>query len=327
MSNEDKEQKYEESIKNLQNIINKVKETNLEEDSSSNNIYTDNSVSNEKIEKKIIKRKVSKPSPNKQNSDNLESEDIINSTSVIDEEDAEKLSFDKLEIKEEENYFSLDNDSSKSFEDNINNKSSEKSKNITTDHLENPSDEDLDKDSDDLKVNSIFNIFSNSKNEDKSVSQNIDFKSHLISIIGIIVGAIILFYGAYLIYDRSARVVDSVASGESSGLAIFLIFIGAISIVFSILQIVSFKTPFDNFAQSIRNIDSEEDEDPDMDELLSKYSNVDLDKSLSNDEDTVKSDLIDEYGNTKSSFDSEFITNHPDDEYKITVKTHINDED
>lgn len=327
MSNEDSEQNYEESIKNLQNIINKVKETNLEEDSSSNIIHTDNSVSNEKIEKKIIKRKISKPSPNKQNLDNLESEDIINSTSVIDEEDAEKLSFDKLEIKEEENYFSLDKDSSKSFEDNINNKSSAKSKNITTDHLEKPSDEDLDNDSDDLKVNSIFNIFSNSKNEDESVSQNKNFKSHLISIIGIIVGAIILFYGAYLIYDRSARVVDSVASGESSGLAILLIFIGAISIVFSILQIVSFKTPFDNFAQSIRNIDSEEDEDPDMDELLSKYSNVDLDKSLSNDEDTVKSDLIDEYGNTKSSFDSEFITNHPDDEYKITVKNSIIDKD
>ena len=148
MSNEDSEQNYEESIKNLQNIINKVKETNLEEDSSSNIIHTDNSVSNEKIEKKIIKRKISKPSPNKQNLDNLESEDIINSTSVIDEEDAEKLSFDKLEIKEEENYFSLDKDSSKSFEDNINNKSSAKSKNITTDHLEKPSDEDLDNDSD-----------------------------------------------------------------------------------------------------------------------------------------------------------------------------------
>lgn len=349
MSNQDNEPKYEESIKNLQSIMKTVKDSNLDEDSSVYKVDNESSLDEDSSSYEIVEDSVSsdkgqKETPenitSKQNDfepslENIESEDIINSTSVIDDEDAEKLSFDKLEIKEEEMSFTVNEYSSQSFEDNILNnvddvfdKKTSDSNNDKDDDMDNIDEEDLNEDSEGFKPKSIFNSSVNIiKNEDEqleddeeNIPNNKKLKSRVVPIIGVIVGILTISYGIYRILGRSARVVDSVASGEHMGLAILLIVIGIICFVFSLTKLFSFKTPFDNFAQSINDIDAEEEE-TEEEESFSKLDD-DLDYNI----DSIKSDF-DEDGDFKGSFDTELVTDYSDDEYKITIKTPIEKED
>ncbi len=367
MSDKDTESKYDESIKNLQNIMKTVKDSNLEEDSSEAYKITEDSTSDEIVDEIPLEEDIPKSTEAEQRTlDVYESEDIINSTSVIDEEDAEKLSHDMLEIKEKDHSFNIDNDSSQTFEDNIlNNVDEVFDKNSAEDNPVEESDIDLDEnldidseididDLDDIDLDSLddsdidldddieTNKSKMSSNKDSNDTKNDEeaedenevveklkskSKSRLIPAIGIVVGLITLSFGIYMIYGRSARVIDSVASGESTGFAILLIFIGALCLIFSIMKLVSFKTPFDSLAQSIKNIDAVEEDEGDMDTVLSDYNNVSLDDDLDDSVYSIKSDLNDENGLTKSSFDSDLVTNHPEDEFKITVKTSKEDRD
>ena len=77
------------------------------------------------------------------------------------------------------------------------------------------------------------------KSSDSSKSLDIFDSSTLLTIVGFIVGFAILIIGITYYASSSDRVVDNVLSGETAGLAIFLVIIGLIIIGFSLLKFFS----------------------------------------------------------------------------------------
>ena len=99
-----------------------------------------------------------------------------------------------------------------------------------------------------------------SKSSDSKKSFDIFNSSTMISIVGFIVGLAILLIGITYYASSSDRVVDNVLSGETAGLAIFLVIIGLIIIGFSLLKFFSSSKSsliIDTF-NSIKSIDYEE---------------------------------------------------------------------
>ena len=77
------------------------------------------------------------------------------------------------------------------------------------------------------------------KTSDSKLSFDIFNTSTIISIVGFLVGLLILLIGITYYTTSSERVVDNVLSGETAGLAIFLIIIGLLIIGFAILKFLS----------------------------------------------------------------------------------------
>ena len=95
------------------------------------------------------------------------------------------------------------------------------------------------------------------KSSDSSKSLDIFDSSTLLTIVGFIVGFAILIIGITYYASSSDRVVDNVLSGETAGLAIFLVIIGLIIIGFSLLKFFSSSKSsliIDTF-NSIKSID------------------------------------------------------------------------
>ena len=95
------------------------------------------------------------------------------------------------------------------------------------------------------------------KSSDSKRSFDLFNSSSIISIVGFIVGFAILLIGITYYASSSDRVVDNVLSGETAGLAIFLVIIGLIILGFSLLNLFSSsKSSFiiDTF-NSIKSID------------------------------------------------------------------------
>ena len=95
------------------------------------------------------------------------------------------------------------------------------------------------------------------KSSDSSKSLDIFDSSTLLTIVGFIVGLAILIIGITYYASSSDRVVDNVLSGETAGLAIFLVIIGLIIIGFSLLKFFSSSKSsliIDTF-NSIKSID------------------------------------------------------------------------
>ena len=98
------------------------------------------------------------------------------------------------------------------------------------------------------------------KSSDSSKSLDIFDSSTLLTIVGFIVGFAILIIGITYYASSSDRVVDNVLSGETAGLAIFLVIIGLIIIGFSLLKFFSSSKSsliIDTF-NSIKSIDYDE---------------------------------------------------------------------
>ena len=98
------------------------------------------------------------------------------------------------------------------------------------------------------------------KASDSDSSLELFNSSTIISIIGFIVGLAILLMGIIYYGSSSDRVVDNVLSGETAGLAIFLVLIGLIIIGFSLLKFFSSSKSsmiIDTF-NSIKSIDYDE---------------------------------------------------------------------
>lgn len=98
------------------------------------------------------------------------------------------------------------------------------------------------------------------KSSDSGKSLDIFDSSTLLTIVGFIVGFAILIIGITYYASSSDRVVDNVLSGETAGLAIFLIIIGLIIIGFSLLKFFSSSKSsliIDTF-NSIKSIDYDE---------------------------------------------------------------------
>ena len=98
------------------------------------------------------------------------------------------------------------------------------------------------------------------KASDSDSSLDLFNSSTIISIVGFIVGLAILLMGIIYYGSSSDRVVDNVLSGETAGLAIFLVIIGLIIIGFSLLKFFSSSKSsliIDTF-NSIKSIDYDE---------------------------------------------------------------------
>ena len=98
------------------------------------------------------------------------------------------------------------------------------------------------------------------KSSDSKKSLDIFDSSTMFTLVGFIVGLAILIIGITYYASSSDRVVDNVLSGETAGLAIFLIIIGLIIIGFSLLKFFSSSKSsliIDTF-NSIKSIDYDE---------------------------------------------------------------------
>ena len=145
------------------------------------------------------------------------------------------------------------------------------------------------------------------KTSDSDKSLDIFNSSTIISIVGFIVGLAILLIGITYYASSSDRVVDNVLSGETAGLAIFLVIIGLIIIGFSLLKFFSSSKSsliIDTF-NSIKSIDYDDvSEDvisrEDFDAIFGifkrkKDSNFsDNDKSVDSSKDLFEKDSDDE---------------------------------
>lgn len=98
------------------------------------------------------------------------------------------------------------------------------------------------------------------KSSDSKKSLDIFDSSTILTLVGFIVGLAILIIGITYYASSSDRVVDNVLSGETAGLAIFLVIIGLIIIGFSLLRFFSSSKSsliIDTF-NSIKSIDYDE---------------------------------------------------------------------
>lgn len=98
------------------------------------------------------------------------------------------------------------------------------------------------------------------KSSDSKKSLDIFDSSTMLTLVGFIVGLAILIIGITYYASSSDRVVDNVLSGETAGLAIFLVIIGLIIIGFSLLKFFSSSKSsliIDTF-NSIKSIDYDE---------------------------------------------------------------------
>ena len=98
------------------------------------------------------------------------------------------------------------------------------------------------------------------KSSDSKKSLDIFDSSTILTLVGFIVGLAILIIGITYYASSSDRVVDNVLSGETAGLAIFLVIIGLIIIGFSLLKFFSSSKSsliIDTF-NSIKSIDYDE---------------------------------------------------------------------
>ena len=133
--------------------------------------------------------------------------------------------------------------------------------------------------------------------------------STIITIVGFIVGLAILLIGITYYASSSDRVVDNVLSGETAGLAIFLVIIGLIIIGFSLLKFFSSSKSsliIDTF-NSIKSIDYDDISDDvisrdDFDAIFSIFKrnkdsdfsdNGDNDKSVDSSKDLDENDKDD----------------------------------
>ena len=101
----------------------------------------------------------------------------------------------------------------------------------------------------------------NKDGESKKSGLSFEFDStFIITVLGLVIGIGILIMGIFYFNSSSDRVVDNVLSGETAGLAVFLIIIGLLIIGFSILRFISSSKADDSSSMldmfhSIRDID------------------------------------------------------------------------
>ncbi len=278
-----------------------------------------------------------KPSKNDKEDINMSLKEKSDENDLVDSED-NSSNFEDIEDNSDKE-FSLKSKTSSSFLSKLH----QSFKEVEED---NDKDEDKNKSKDFKKEskteNSIFDADRDKNTKPgKSVEDNpsgIGIKKvnlSIIPILGIIVGIVTISLGIYLVFGRSARVVDSVASGEYVGMSILLFIIGAICFIFSLIQIVSVKTPFDNTFDEMRSIDRE---DINMDDFLDEITvddipegketdNEDLDDETEISEEKYElEDNEDNYNVTKKSFDSDYVKTDADD-FKITVNTSVHNEE
>ena len=165
-------------------------------------------------------------------------EDLKENTDSIDDEagDESSESFDSDEDIDDEDFFVAQKDSDVAL-----------------------ADEDVEEK---IGKSSAQGVLINDKEKSSDSERSLDIfdSSTLLTLAGFIVGLAILIIGITYYASSSDRVVDNVLSGETAGLAIFLIIIGLIIIGFSLLKFFSSSKSslvIDTF-NSIKSIDYDE---------------------------------------------------------------------
>ncbi|MBQ3472991.1 MAG: hypothetical protein IJH35_02810 [Methanobrevibacter sp.] len=132
-----------------------------------------------------------------------------------------------------------------------------------------------------------------SKSSDSDNSIDIFDSSTIITVAGFIVGLAILIIGISYYASSSDRVVDNVLSGETAGLAIFLVIIGLIIIGFSLLKF---------FSSSKSSL------------IIDTFNNIkSIDYDDINDETLTRDDFDAIFGILKRKKDSDFSSNGDND--------------
>ena len=205
-----------------------------------------------------------------ENSDALDDESIEGA--VIINPDLDSIESADYEAVANENMDSIDEDSLE-ISDSIDNETDSQEFTDSIDSVEDIDDEVFiaGKDSDGalteemeekIGKSSAQGVLINDKNKTSDLDESLDIfnSSTIISIVGFIVGFVILLIGITYYASSSDRVVDNVLSGETAGLAIFLVIIGLIIIGFSLLKFFSSSKSsliIDTF-NSIKSIDYDE---------------------------------------------------------------------
>ena len=94
------------------------------------------------------------------------------------------------------------------------------------------------------------------------ISNNPKRKFPFLSILGLVIGMLLIVVSIMILLGNSERVVDSVASGETNASSILICFIGVIFIVLSLLKLFPKKKAFGNLFHTIKDFESELDNEP-----------------------------------------------------------------
>jgi len=146
---------------------------------------------------------------------------------------------------------------------------------------------------------------------DEIFSNDLKRKFPFLAIIGIVIGIIIILAGTFFILGSSERVVDSVASGETGTLAIFIMFIGILILGTSILIILSKSSILSYTFDNLNDLKLLDEEDYNY-----KYENNSKNNPISS--NSSKSNSKDSFTNFKdNSIDSK---DSSIDNSKVNVK-------
>lgn len=118
---------------------------------------------------------------------------------------------------------------------------------------------------------------------DEIISNDFKRKFPFLAIVGMVIGIVIILAGIFFILGASERVVDSVASGETGTLAIFIIFMGILILGASVLGILSKKGPIlDTFNLDDLKLLDEDDYEDDHESKDNNKSNNKPNNKLNN---------------------------------------------
>lgn len=279
--------------------------------------------------------------------DDLSSDELIDSTENLDTVGGDEGSMSVEDIEDA----SFEAEDIGSYDDSFEDEDYEDDSIDSEDFNQSYEEELLDEDMKVIKVNKSSSEDALSKKNKGFLSSLRSIKmdsSFIITVLSFIVGLGILIMGIFYLNSSSDRVVDNVLSGETAGLAVFLIIIGLLIIGFSILRFLSSakadksSSMLDMF-KSIRDIDYDDVQEDNVSrddfdsafssvfgkEKRSDFSNDDgdkssVDKNLFDEDDEISDEDIDALysdsnlnktaSSTKSSTDIQDIDNITDDD-------------
>lgn len=153
------------------------------------------------------------------------------------------------------------------------------------------------KNSEENKVNDGFSI---SSNTDEFLTDDSKRKFPFLPTIGSIIGVVLVLLGIVLMLGTSDRVVDSVASGETGTISIFIIFLGVIILGLSILKFISRKEliseAFDNF-HDLQLLDEYDEKNMNEDKKDSSIDTklIDIDQEDDLDDNDLAADIHNDF--------------------------------
>ena len=85
----------------------------------------------------------------------------------------------------------------------------------------------------------------------------------ILAIASTILGVILLIISVFIFESRSDRVIDNVVAGETSFMFIIFLIVGLLLIFYGAYKLLNLGNPFDSFTSSIDNVDKEDDDKKD----------------------------------------------------------------